>query len=76
MNHFLHSLPSSQDLIRNFPADGRLTDELERALAHEEMLNNSSLVNPLADLFAVAKQAFLRVIGRGNKAHGLQQAGA
>jgi hypothetical protein len=76
MNHFLHSLPSSQDLIRNFPADGRLTDELERALAHEEMLNNSSLVNPLADLFAIAKSAFLRVIGRGNKAHGLQQAGA
>ncbi|QEI07357.1 hypothetical protein FXN63_17035 [Pigmentiphaga aceris] len=75
MNHFLYSMPTSQDLIRNFPADGRLTDELERALAHEEMLNNSSLVNPLADLFAVAKQAFLRVIGR-TKSHGLQQAGA
>ena len=76
MNHFLYPLSSSQDLIRNFPADGRLTDELERALAHEEMLNNSSLINPLADIFAAAKSAVLRMIGRGTKAHGLQQAGA
>lgn len=72
MDYFL-PLSQSQSLIRNLPADGRLTDELERALAHEEMLSNTSLVAPLPDLFGALKRAVQR-LSFGRKQEGLQHA--